>query len=61
MSILYTLQLWSCHAPNSLLPLISYLIVIVRAAVAIYLVLDGSQLEEEYQLFLMSFEKPATL
>ena len=38
-----------------------YLIMIIQAALADYLVLDGPQLWEKYQLFLMTFEKPTTL
>ena len=33
---------------------------IIQAALADYLVLDGPRLWEEYQLFLMTFEKPTT-
>ena len=41
-------------------PITTYFLV-VQAAFIDYLVLDGPQLWEEYQLFLLTFEEPATL
>ena len=41
--------------------LIAMYFLTVQTALADYLVLDGPQLWEKYQLFLMTFEKPTTL
>ena len=55
---IYNFEVFMHQTTNE--PITTYFLA-VQAAFIDHLVLDGPQLWEEYQLFLMTFEKPATL